>query len=303
MRELAAAGITIISGGGNSGPGHGTLMNPADDPAVVGVGGLDENGALAAWSSRGMTTWELPHGYGRAGIDVVTYGEFWGKAPRGGCQHQWGTSVACPVVVGVLALLLSELPPARRALLLNPAAIKQVLVEAAEPMPRISHMEQGMGELRPLRTAEAMRDFAPHLSAIPPRIDLAGTAPDGGDGGGGDGGAGCEFMWPFCATPLYVGSQPLVLNLTLLNSRAAISHFARSNPNPNPNPYPNPDPNPNPNPDPDRDPDPSQGGALHAFDRAFGYVFAGLMLADFAQRTMRTPLLKVHHATCLALTL
>ena len=148
----------------------------------------------------------------------------------------------------MLALLLSELPPARRALLLNPAAIKQVLVEAAEPMPRISHMEQGMGELRPLRTAEAMRDFAPHLSAIPPRIDLAGTAPDGGDGGGGDGGAGCEFMWPFCATPLYVGSQPLVLNLTLLNSRAAVSHFARSNPNPNPNPYPNPDPNPNPNP-------------------------------------------------------
>ena len=91
-----------------------------------------------------MTTWELPHGYGRAGIDVVTYGEFWGKAPRGGCQHQWGTSVACPVVVGVLALLLSELPPARRALLLNPAAIKQVLVEAAEPMPRISHMEQAL---------------------------------------------------------------------------------------------------------------------------------------------------------------
>ena len=46
VRELAAAGITVISGGGNSGPGWGTLMNPADDPAVVGVGGLDESGAL-----------------------------------------------------------------------------------------------------------------------------------------------------------------------------------------------------------------------------------------------------------------
>ena len=80
----------------------------------------------------------------RGGIDVVTYGEFWGKAPHGGCQHQWGTSVACPVVVGVLALLLSELAPSRRAELLNPAAIKQVLVEAAVPLPGISHMEQGM---------------------------------------------------------------------------------------------------------------------------------------------------------------
>ena len=64
-----------------------------------------------------------------------------------------------------------------------------------------------------------------------------------------------------------------------------------------------PNPSPNPNRDPDPNPNPSQGGALHAFDRAFGYVFAGLMLADFAQRTMHTPLLKVHHATCLALTL
>ena len=32
VRELAAAGITIISGGGNSGPGHGTLMNPNPNP-------------------------------------------------------------------------------------------------------------------------------------------------------------------------------------------------------------------------------------------------------------------------------
>ena len=102
VRELAAAGITIISGGGNSGPSHGTLMNPADDPAVVGVGGLDENGALAAWSSRGMTTWELPHGYGRAGIDVVTYGEFWGKAPRGlGSGLGLGVSLGLGVGVGV----------------------------------------------------------------------------------------------------------------------------------------------------------------------------------------------------------
>tara|TARA_B100000795_G_scaffold165267_1_gene124333 strand:- start:65 stop:772 length:708 start_codon:yes stop_codon:yes gene_type:complete len=44
----------------------------------------------------------------------------------------------------------------------------------------------------------------------------------------------------------------------------------------------------------------SVAGELKAFDRAFGYVFGGLMLADFGQRTMHTPLLKVHHATCLA---
>ena len=121
-----------------------------------------------------MTTWELPHGYGRAGIDVVTYGEFWGKAPRGGCQHQWGTSVTWPVVAGVPALLLSELPPARRALLLNPAAIKQVLVEAAEPMPRISHMEQALTLTLALALALALAltltlALAPALTLSPSR--------------------------------------------------------------------------------------------------------------------------------------
>ena len=98
---------------------------------------------------------------------MVTYGEFWGKAPRGGCQHQWGTSVACPVVVGVLALLLSELPPARRALLLNPAAIKQVLVEAAEPMPRISHMEQANPNANPNPSPSSSPSPSPSPALIP----------------------------------------------------------------------------------------------------------------------------------------
>ena len=111
-----------------------------------------------------MTTWELPHGYGRAGIDVVTYGEFWGKAPRGGCQHQWGTSVACPVVVGVLALLLSELPPARRALLLNPAAIKQVRARArARVRARVSAATQPGGH-----QAGARRGRRAHALPLPP---------------------------------------------------------------------------------------------------------------------------------------
>ncbi|KOO35188.1 membrane-bound transcription factor site-1 protease [Chrysochromulina tobinii] len=36
VRELARAGITIVSGVGNSGPGWGSLLNPADDALVIG---------------------------------------------------------------------------------------------------------------------------------------------------------------------------------------------------------------------------------------------------------------------------
>jgi membrane-bound transcription factor site-1 protease len=44
-----------------------SLNNPADQPDVLGVGGIDYAGAIAGFSSRGMTTWELPLGYGIVG--------------------------------------------------------------------------------------------------------------------------------------------------------------------------------------------------------------------------------------------
>ena len=51
----------------------GTLMNPADQSDVVGVGGLDATGRnLAKFSARGMTLWEPPRlgdaGYGRVKV-------------------------------------------------------------------------------------------------------------------------------------------------------------------------------------------------------------------------------------------
>ena len=41
-------------------------------------------------------------------------------------------------------------------------------------------------------------------------------------------------------------------------------------------------------------------GQLRPYDRAFCYIFGGLMTIDFLQQTMHTTMLKVHHATCLA---
>ena len=74
MDEVVAANVIIVSGIGNSGPMWGNLMNPADQPDVIGVGGVDDDGRLADFSSRGMTSWELPDGYGRVKPDVLTYG-------------------------------------------------------------------------------------------------------------------------------------------------------------------------------------------------------------------------------------
>ena len=58
--------------------------------------------------STGMTTWELPSGYGRVKPDIVTYGHYVrGSDKEGGCRSLSGTSVASPVVAGAVTLLLS----------------------------------------------------------------------------------------------------------------------------------------------------------------------------------------------------
>ena len=64
----------MISAIGNDGPLYGTLNNPADQNDVIGVGGIDYADKIASFSSRGMSTWELPRGYGRAkSLPAVAY--------------------------------------------------------------------------------------------------------------------------------------------------------------------------------------------------------------------------------------
>ena len=41
---------------------------------MLQVGGINFDDQIARFSSRGMTTWELPGGYGRLKPDIVTYG-------------------------------------------------------------------------------------------------------------------------------------------------------------------------------------------------------------------------------------
>ena len=109
----------MISAIGNDGPLYGTLNNPADQMDVIGVGGINFDdqvcylfqnetfsekvqnvhmnfelslSQIASFSSRGMTTWELPGGYGRVKPDIVTYGSaVRGSNKNGGCRSLSGT--------------------------------------------------------------------------------------------------------------------------------------------------------------------------------------------------------------------
>ena len=85
--EIVANGIIMVSAIGNDGPLYGTLNNPADQLDVIGVGGIDYRDKIASFSSRGMSTHELPHGYGRVKPDIVAYGrDVMGSKIAGGCR-------------------------------------------------------------------------------------------------------------------------------------------------------------------------------------------------------------------------
>lgn len=208
--EVTSNGLIMISAIGNDGPLYGTLNNPADQPDVIGVGGIDNDNNIAAFSSRGMTTWELPAGTGRIKPDVMAYAkDVTGSKITTGCRSLSGTSVASPVVAGAVCLLASTLPEERRWLL-NPASMKQALVEGAFRLPQLNMHEQGNGRINLPASQAILANYTPRASLIPPAIHLAD----------------CPYMWPHCKQPLYAHALPVVLNATVVNGMANMGYFA-----------------------------------------------------------------------------
>ena len=118
--EVTSNGIIMVSAIGNDGPLYGTLNNPADQLDVIGVGGIDNSDAIAGFSSRGMTTWELPTGVGECIVKQVNgisccllyfcaleLSCFWGGAMaiRTACAE--GTEGGGEIVVGAMRLRVS----------------------------------------------------------------------------------------------------------------------------------------------------------------------------------------------------
>ncbi|TSS72698.1 Membrane-bound transcription factor site-1 protease [Bagarius yarrelli] len=197
--ELTANGVIMVSAIGNDGPLYGTLNNPADQMDVIGVGGIDFEDNIARFSSRGMTTWELPGGYGRVKPDIVTYGSgVRGSGLKEGCRSLSGTSVASPVVAGAVTLLASTVLNRE---LVNPASMKQALIASARRLPGVNMFEQGHGKLDLLRAYQILSSYKPQASLSPSYIDLTE----------------CPYMWPYCSQPIYYGGMPTIVNVTILN--------------------------------------------------------------------------------------
>ncbi|XP_037032853.1 membrane-bound transcription factor site-1 protease-like isoform X3 [Bradysia coprophila] len=197
--ELTANKVIMISAIGNDGPLYGTLNNPGDQSDVIGVGGMNFEETIAKFSSRGMTTWELPNGYGRLKPDIVTYGsQVKGSNVKGGCRSLSGTSVASPVVAGAVTLIASG--AIDKIDLINPSSMKQALIEGATRLSENNMFEQGHGKLNILKSMRILFEYVPKVTLSPSYLDFTE-----------------DYMWPYNTQSLYYTSTPVIANVTILN--------------------------------------------------------------------------------------
>ncbi len=121
LRRATEQHMLVVAPAGNF--GGQVLCQPAAQPDVLAVGAYNDDGRVRASSNWGAAY--ASHGIVAPGANVT------GAAPGGGTVVRNGTSVATPIVGGVVALLLSILRDAGRDG--DPLAVRDALLASARP--------------------------------------------------------------------------------------------------------------------------------------------------------------------------
>lgn len=123
-RNLGIIPVFAIGNSSNCGysepPPYGTAVTPGNFPTVIGVGATDNADNIASFSLRGpapdQSPWNNPTYWGRPDWDLIKPDisapgvNVRSSVPGGGYDVYSGTSMACPHITGVVALLLSKNP-------------------------------------------------------------------------------------------------------------------------------------------------------------------------------------------------
>jgi serine protease AprX len=179
-KAAADAGLVVVFAAGNAGQAGDVFNNYARNDWVVSVGGVDKNGRLASFSSRGNSTHHA---------NVMAPGHFIASAratmgpisqanatpfdltnpasPRMVPVDQWpyytvksGTSMAAPHVSGVVALMLEANAS------LTPAQARSILISTARPVPGCAVIDCGAGTVNALAAVRAAKGLAANAAPV-----------------------------------------------------------------------------------------------------------------------------------------
>lgn len=119
IQAWTMAGVAVVFAAGNSGPECDTIYSPAVHPMVLSVGAVDDDNQVCGFSSRhyhdGDNMVVAP------GLKVVSA---W---PGNRYAEMSGTSMACPLVAGIVALVASTSSPSRAVQVVKQTASKAVV--------------------------------------------------------------------------------------------------------------------------------------------------------------------------------
>ncbi len=126
VQNMLKAGVIPVFAIGNFGPTGGSTGSPGNIPDVIGVGAVDQNGAVASFSSRGPVAWTGAYNGTFVKPDVAAPGvAITSSFPGGGYGSLSGSSQAAPIAAGAVAVMLGAKPGT------SPDAIKNALFSSA----------------------------------------------------------------------------------------------------------------------------------------------------------------------------
>ncbi|MFX0180038.1 MAG: S8 family serine peptidase [Candidatus Hodarchaeota archaeon] len=161
-------GVIMVSSAGNSGPGYFTGGSPASGSYIISVGASDSDNELAFFSSSGPTYSYIGFPDVLApGVDIISTEspnsvisdeqrhkqEFFDYSGDADYIPLSGTSMACPMVAGALAILKDAYPT------INPGTARIALLEGATKLADHNYLKYGAGIINVSKSLEILNQI------------------------------------------------------------------------------------------------------------------------------------------------
>jgi subtilisin family serine protease len=150
IERAMAADVLFVAAAGNDGSDNDKIpMLPAayDLPNILSVASTNDKDRRSFFSNYGAVSVDV----GAPGSNIVS------TVPGNRYEQNSGTSMACPHVAGIAALIFSERPD------LTAADVKEIIMETVDPLPALRGITVTGGRVNAEAALERARNFGKRL--------------------------------------------------------------------------------------------------------------------------------------------